>query len=89
MSYRQPSVIRRWMVAGLGVATLIEDFGDTHQLMGRRDEVLYHQTASVQKAFRKDVCSLDSVMEELGNLFEEETKIYVSLIAKRVRINWQ
>ena len=30
-----PSALQRWMVAGLEVAALIEDFEDAHQFMGR------------------------------------------------------
>ena len=69
-----PSALRRWMVVGPEVAALIEDFEDAHQLMGRRDEVLHGQAASVQNAFRKDVCSFVNVMEELGNTFEDESE---------------
>ena len=70
-----PSFLRRWMVAGPGIAALIEDIEYADQLMGRRDEVLNHdQTASVQNAFRKDVCLLVNVREELGNPFEEESE---------------
>ena len=71
------------MVPGPEVAVLIEDFEDAHQLMGRRDEELHHdQTASMLNAFRKDVCSLVSVMEELGNLFEEENEDRLVLDSK-------
>ena len=70
-----PSALRLWMVAGPEVVALIEDFEDAHQLMRIRDDVVHHdQTASVQNAFRKDVCSLVNVMEELGNPFEEENE---------------
>ena len=73
------------MVAGHEVAVLIEEFEDAHQLMGRRDEVLHHdQTASVQNAFRKDVCSLVNVMEELGNPFEEESEDRLVLDSKEI-----
>ena len=45
-----PCALQRWLVAGPEV---------THQLMGRQHEVTHHdQTANVQNAFRKDVCSL-------------------------------
>lgn len=80
-----PSALRRWMVAGPEVAAVIEDFEDAHQLMGRGHEVLHHdQTASVQKAFRKNVCSLVNVMEELGNPFEEESKDLLVLDSKEI-----
>ena len=43
--------------------------------MGRQDDEVFHhdQAGSMQNAFRKDVCSLVNVMEELGNPFEEES----------------
>lgn len=48
-------------------------------------EVLHHdQTASVQKAFRKDVSSLVSVIEEMGNPFEEESTDLVVLHSKEI-----
>ena len=52
---------------GHEVAALIEEFGDAHQLIGRRDEVLHHdQTASEQNAFSKNVCSLVNLTERTG-----------------------
>ena len=69
------STLRWWVIAGPKVAAPIEDFEDAHQLMERWVDVLHHdQTGSMQNAFRKDVCSLINVMEELGNPFEEESK---------------
>ena len=54
-------------------------------LMGRQDEVLHHdQTASVQNAFRTDVCSLGNVMEELGNPFEEQSEDLFVLDSKEI-----
>ncbi|KAJ8351860.1 hypothetical protein SKAU_G00233360 [Synaphobranchus kaupii] len=80
-----PSGLRRWMVACPEVATLIEDFEDAHQLMVRRDVVLHHdQTASVQKAFRKDVHSLVNIMEELCNRFKEESENLLVLDSKEI-----
>ena len=73
------------MIAGSKVAALIEDFKDAHQLMARRDEVRRHdQTASVQNAFRKVVCSFVNVMEELGNPFEEESEDLLVLDSKEI-----
>ena len=74
---------RRWMAAGPEVAALIDDFDDAHQLMGRRDEVFHHDhRASMQNAFRKGVCSLVNVMEELGNTFDEESEYLLVLDSK-------
>ena len=81
-----PSALQRWLVAGPEVTALIKDFEDAHQLMGRRHEVIHHvQTANVQNAFRKDVCSLGNVMEELGNPFEEESEDLFVLNTKRLQ----
>ena len=53
--------------------------------MGRRHEVIHHdQTANVQNAFRKDVCSLGNVMEELGNTFQEESEDLLVLDSKEI-----
>ena len=71
-----PSALQRWLVARAEV---------THQLMGRRHEVIHHdQTANVQNAFRKDVCSLGNVMEELGNPFEEESEDLLVIDSKEI-----
>ena len=79
-----PSALQRWLVAGPEVTALIKDFEDAHQLMGRWwHEVIHHdQTANMQNAFRKDVCSLGNVMEELGNPFEEESEDLLFLDSK-------
>ena len=53
--------------------------------MGRRHEVIHHdQTANVQNAFRKYVCSLSNIMEELGNPFEEESEDLLVLDSKEI-----
>ena len=71
-----PSALQRWLVVGPEI---------THQLMGRRHEVIHHdQTANVQNAFRKDVCSLGNVMEELGNPFEEKSEDLLVLDSKEI-----
>ena len=80
-----PSALQRWPIAGPEVTALTKDFEDAHQLMGRRHEVIHHdQTANVQNVFRKDVCSLGNVMEELGNPFEEESEDLLVLDSKEI-----
>ena len=47
--------------------------------------VIHHdQTANVQNAFRKDVCSLGNVMEALGNPFEEESEALLVIDSKEI-----
>ena len=84
-----PSALQRWLVAGPEVTALIKDFEDAHQLMGRRHEVIHDQTANVQNAFRKDVCSLGNVMENWATHSKKRAKTYLSLTAKRLRIHRQ
>ena len=62
-----PSALLRWMVAGP------EEFQDRDEHWGRRGDTRhYDQTPSVQTSFAKNVRSLVSVIEELGNPLEEE-----------------
>ena len=61
------------MIAGPEVARMIEEFHDEQNHHGDKVNIDHHdQTPSVQTSFAKDVCSLVSVMEDLGNPFEEE-----------------
>lgn len=74
-----PSVLRRWMVAGLEVAMVIEEFQDGNQYWRQRTVDTHHhdQTLSVQDSFVKDVRSLISVIEEMGNPFDESQDLVV------------
>ena len=65
-----PSALLRWMIAGPEVARAIEEFRD----VGRREDTRHHdQTPSVHTSFTKDIRALVSVIEKLGNPFEEES----------------
>ena len=80
-----PSALRRWMIAGPEVARAIEEFQDGRQHWGRREDTRHHdQTPSVQTSFAKDVRALVSVIEELGNPFEEESMDLVVLDTKEI-----
>ena len=69
-----PSTLLCWTVAGPEVARAIEEFQDGDEHWRRRVDTRHHnQIPSVQTSFAKDVCSLISVIEELGNHFEEES----------------
>ena len=47
--------------------------------------MLYHdQTASVHNVFRKYVCSLVNVIEELGNPLEEESENLLVVDSKEI-----
>ena len=80
-----PSALLRWMIAGPEVARAIEEFRDGHQHCGRREDTRHHdQTPSVQTSFTKDVRALVSVIEELGNPFEEESMYLIVLDTKEI-----
>ena len=80
-----PNALRRWMIAGPEVARIIEEFHDEHHHCGGKVNTKHHdQTPSVQTSFAKDVCSLISVMEELGNPFEEESTDVLILDSKEI-----
>ena len=73
------------MVAGPEVARAIAEFHAGHEHWGERMDTRHHdQTPSVQTLFTKDVCSLVSVTEDLGNLFEEEGMDLVVLDTKEM-----
>ena len=80
-----PSALLRWMIAGPEVARAIEEFRDGHQHWGRREDTRHHdQTPSVQTSFTKDVRAIVSVIQELGNPFEEESMDLIVLDTKEI-----
>ena len=77
-----PSALLWWMVAGPEVSQSIQEFEIGSKMS---DDTLHHdQTTSVQVSFIKDVCSLVSVMEKLGNPFEQESKDLIVLCSKEI-----
>ena len=73
------------MVAGPEFARAIEEFQDGDEHWGTRVDTCHHdQTLKVQTSFAKDVRSLVSVIEELGNPFEEESMDLVVLDIKEM-----
>ena len=74
------------MVAGPEVAKVIEEFQDRNQCWRRQTADTRHhdQTPSVQASFVKDVRSLVGVIEEMSNVFEEESQDLVILDTKDI-----
>ena len=81
-----PSVLRRLMVAGPEVATVIEEYQDANQYCRRQTADTHHhdQTPSVQASFVRDLCFLIGVIEEIGNSFEEESQDLAMLDSKDI-----
>ena len=69
-----PSALKRWMLCGPEMARLINEF-ETHAEKKKTINMLHHhdQNSQSQKTFMKDVLALCSVIEEMGNPFNEET----------------
>lgn len=71
------------MVAGLEVAQVIGEFEEGSQ--SKHIDYRHHdQTESAQDRFSKDVYSLVSVIEELGNPFQEESMDLIVLHTKEI-----
>ena len=75
-----PNALQRWMIAGLEVARATGEFQDAMEPVHKDNteeplESKHHkENESWQKLFVKDVRSLTSSIEELGNPFEEDSK---------------
>ena len=69
-----PSALLRWMIAGPEVFRVVEEFHKELDYSACKTNTGHHdQAPTVQATFGKDVLSLISVMEDLGNPFEEES----------------
>lgn len=80
-----PSALQRWMVAGPEVARVIGEFENGEMHRNKRVDTRHHdQIASVQISFTNDVHSLVSVIEEMGNPFEEESLDLLVLDTKEI-----
>lgn len=79
------SALRHCMIAGPEVARIIEEFHDENHHCGGKVNTDHHdQAPSVQVSFAKDVRSLLSVMEDLGNPFKEESADLLVLDTKEI-----
>ena len=79
-----PSALRRWMLSGPEIARLVNEFeAGMAPETNVGDTSLHHEAQkSFQVSFYKDVKSLVSTMEDLGNPFLEETQDLVVLHSK-------
>ena len=80
-----PAVLRRWMIAGPEVARNIQEFEEASFKEGSEEKRHHHeQTLGVQAAFKKDVLSLVSAIEEMGNPFQEDSTDFLVLDSKEI-----
>jgi len=83
-----PSALRRWMISGPEIARVIGEFESSELRGTERVDTRHHdQTTSVQTSFAKDVCSLVTAIEELGNPFEEKSQDLLVLDTKEIAVS--
>ena len=81
-----PSALQRWMIAGPEVARVIGEFDNLAIPENRRVDTHHHdQTASVQISFAKDVRSLLTVIEDMGNHSKRRAKTCLFLTPRKLQ----
>lgn len=81
-----PAALRRWMVAGPEVSRIVAEYEkcsiqtSTAEIRSKHHE----QHHGVQAAFQKDIKSLTSVLEELGNPFLDDSQDLLVLDTKDI-----
>ena len=76
--------LRRWMIAGPEMASLLCSYYDKHSTLKRNDNRHPEQVPSVQKRFATDVKNLCREFEEIGNPFSDTSKDLYSLDTKQI-----
>lgn len=79
-----PAALRRWMVAGPEIARAVKEFESTYGVQKANNINHHEQVPFVQKAFAKDVVSMVSAIEEMGNPFSEESTDLFVLDTKEI-----
>ena len=69
-----PGPLLGWMVAGLELARMTQESEESISSITTEDTCHHEQVPGVQALFKKDVASLASSFEEVGNPFEEDSK---------------
>ena len=76
-----PSALRRWMIARPEVARMVQEFENSASVDNCNN---HEQTPAIQREFRKDVTSVISSFEALGNPFTEESQDLFAIHTKDV-----
>ena len=85
---KNPSALQRWMITGPEVARVIGEFEKSAIPENRSVDTHHHdQTANVQISFAKDVGSLLTVIQDMGNPFDflDTKEIADPAVVKTVR----
>jgi hypothetical protein len=75
-----PSALTRWVITGPEIAWLVDEFEARES--GDAVNPHHEQTPAAQQRFRKEVCSLESTFEEMGNPYNEDTDELLTLDTK-------
>lgn len=79
-----PAALRRWMISGPEIARGVKEFESTYDVRKPNNTRHLEQVPCIQNAFAKDVKSLTSVIEEMGNPFGEESTDLLVLDTKEI-----
>ena len=82
-----PGALLQWMVAGPELARMTQEFEESIPSVTKEDTRHHEQVPGVQVLFKKDVASLVSSFEEVGNPFEEDSKDLFALDSKVIAEN--
>ena len=82
---KDPSSLRRWMVAGPEVSRIVAMYEQVANAKNANDQFKHHeQTKQVQKTFIDRVEKLYNTMREFGSPFREDTNKLLTLDTKNV-----
>ena len=79
-----PSALRRWMIRGPEIARMVTEYEGQSAPEKKQSTKHHEQVPSVQNAFLKNVKSLVSSMEDLGNPFKEDSGDLLALDTKDI-----
>ena len=79
-----PSALRRWMIGGPEIARMVTEYEGQSAPEKKLSTKHHEQVPSVQNAFLKNVKSLVSSVEDLGNPFKEDSGDLLALDTKDI-----
>jgi len=77
-----PVALLQWMAAGPELARMTQEFEESIPSVTKADTCHHEQVPGVQVLFKKDIASLESSFEEVGNPFLEDSKDLFALDSK-------
>ena len=79
-----PAALKRWMVSGPEMARVIGEFEASTEKRKKLDPRHHEEAKLVQKAFERDVRSLVSTIEEMGNPSTEDSSDLLALDSRDI-----